>query len=81
MKEFKECYAFVADDDGLVAAITPGFGITPFVTLGDSPAAMEHFRTEATLIAQQTGKVIRLLRFTKSEVIEVFASEGRGMMQ
>lgn len=72
-----EMFAFLCDNppseggEGIVASILPGFGTTTFVCTRETNA--ERFKTLAGLIAQQTGKSVRLVRLEVVETLERWA--------
>jgi hypothetical protein len=70
-----ELYAWVTDDDGIVASSVPGIGATPFVFATERTARlMEQF---AQVVADETGRTIRLARFERVELLTTLTPEGK----
>lgn len=70
MPRIEEMYAFVAedkgpDDEGIVGMGAAGIGMMPLV--GADMARAESLKEIARQISKQTGKKIKLLRFTNRE--------------
>lgn len=65
-------FAYVALDDegeGVVSMTMPGLGTVPFV--GADSDRMLSLRPQAQLIAKQTGKQVKLIRFDTRTEVEV----------
>jgi hypothetical protein len=56
--------------NGICAIILEGFGGTPMVTA--SERVLQVFRAKAPWCAQQTGKPIKIYKFTRAELVEAF---------
>jgi hypothetical protein len=67
-------YAFIAvagngQDEGVVACLVPGVGVTPLVC--SSPKELPMMRHQAQRACDGTGHQIRLVKFTRIEVLDV----------
>jgi hypothetical protein len=65
-----ELFAFLSTDDtgeGICAAIVGGLGSTPLVT--SKARVAEQMKQMAQSISDASGKPVRLVRFTRAEVL------------
>lgn len=65
-----ELFAFVSLDDtgeGICASIMPGLGSTPLVT--SKARVADQMKTLAADIARRSGKPVKLVRFSRTEVM------------
>jgi hypothetical protein len=53
--------------NGIIAAMTPGVGVTPMVT--GSEKGLPHFRQLAEVVAKDTGSVVKIYKFTRAECV------------
>lgn len=66
-----------ADDDGIVAHILPDLGSAPLVTLSRR-LVDPYFVRLAQHVADQTGRTLEVVRYTRAEVLTTIRPRPRG---
>jgi len=64
------------EEDGIVAAIFPGIGASPLVTA--TARRLPEYERAAQRIADETGKVIEIVRYTRVEVLKTIRPRPQG---
>ncbi len=78
MKEIEHLWAFLAEDtpeeEGIVAVVLPHVGTAPLITSKDHVA--NKMKSLAQQVAIDKNTTVRLVRFTRIEVLEVYYPAG-----